>query len=134
MRRRTIAVISVLSAGLAAAAVLFVPVLWLQLDETAVPPVSDLPALPAGVTIASDEVMCGSGGCWHQLTLSGPENQSAEELVAGVGDALGLPVSTSGQPQEACHARGLLDRRRVCTGAGVMRNEVSVYLLYERFV
>ncbi len=94
--------------------VLFVlPVLSLAFDEGAVPAASDAPPLPAGVTVEAEEVMCGSAGCWRELTLSGLRDMSAEQLAARLGaDGTG----------EVCRARSLVDRRVVCTwvveGAG----------------
>jgi hypothetical protein len=38
--------------------VLVAPVLWLQIDEAGVPPVSDA-RLPAGVTVRHEEIQCG---------------------------------------------------------------------------
>ncbi|SDY64611.1 hypothetical protein SAMN05660209_03377 [Geodermatophilus africanus] len=53
---------------------LAVPVLWTQwlaIAEGAVPPSTDV-ALLAGVVVAHEDVGCGSGGCWRELTLRGP--------------------------------------------------------------
>jgi hypothetical protein len=100
---------------------LVAPVLWLAVDEGAVPASSDAPALPAGVTVAHEEVMCGSGGCWRELTLNGPDGQAPAELAA----ILGLP-------HETCSARSLLDRRRVCSGVTVIGEKVLVYVQFDR--
>lgn len=97
------------------------PVVMLELDDGwAIPSSSDAPDLPAGVTIASDERRCGSGGCWRELTLRGAEHQTPEELAA-----------TLDMPEEVCRARSLLDRRRVCTGV-IAGDHVRVYLQFER--
>ncbi|WP_147264093.1 hypothetical protein [Desertihabitans brevis] len=132
MRRTTIAVLSACAVGLAAAVA--APVLWLQVDEMAVPPAAELAPLPAGVTVVADEVQCASGGCWRELTVDGSEGGSEAELAAGVGAALGLPTGIDGEPGESCHARSWLDLRRVCTGVGVRRGDVYVYLQYERLL
>lgn len=97
------------------------PVLWLTIDEAAVPPASDAPSLPDGVRAADQEVNCASGGCWREWRLSGPQTQSA----AGVRDSLGIS-------HEDCAPRGLLDRREVCTWLNVVDGEVRLYLQFKR--
>jgi hypothetical protein len=102
-------------------AVLAAPVLWLAVDEGAVPEAADAPALPPGVSVTRDEVLCGSGGCWRELTLRGTDGQRAVDVAASVGPS-----------DETCRARGLLDRRRVCSGVRVVGNEVRLYLQFDR--
>lgn len=98
------------------------PVVLIEIDDGwAIPPSTDVPDLPAGVTIASDERQCGSGGCWRELTVRGPEHRTAEDVAASLGI-----------PEETCRARSLLDRRRVCTGVTVAGDDVRIYLLFER--
>jgi hypothetical protein len=97
------------------------PVLWLTVDEAAVPPASDAPPLPDGVRAADQQVTCGSGGCWREWTLSGPSSQSETELL----DSLDLSV-------ESCAARSLLDRREVCTWLDVVDGDVRLYLQFDR--
>jgi hypothetical protein len=106
---------------LSASLVLGGPVLWLQVDEGAIPPSSDVPSLPAGVSINSGEVLCGSGGCYRRLTLSGPAGQSPEELAASIG-----------LPHQVCHARSLLDRRRVCSHLDVAPEDVFLVVQFDR--
>lgn len=101
--------------------VLVLPVLWLQVDEGAVPGASDVPALPAGVAVAHEDVQCGSSGCWRELRLSGPEGRSPAEIAASVGLS-----------HERCAARSLLDRRRICTGVTVVGEQVRLYVRYDR--
>ncbi len=108
----------VAGATAALAAGLFAPVLLINIDEMAVPPASEL---PDGLAVESEELGCGSGGCWRDFRVRPPEGQSAEELAAELG--LG---------RDSCAARSLLDRRRVCTGGNVLGDQVRVYLLYER--
>ncbi len=96
---------------------LVVPVLWVNLDEAAIPPAS---AIPEGVTVVTDGRGCGSGGCWRDLRLRPDEGQSADELAA-----LGLE-------RERCTALSWLDRRRVCTGGDVVGDEVRLYQQYDR--
>jgi hypothetical protein len=107
--------------GVAVAAVLAAPVVSLSLDEAAVPPSSAAPPLPAGVTVANDELRCGSGGCFHELTLTGPPEDSPADLAASVGP-----------PGETCRARSLLDRRQVCTGVDVFGTRVVLHVRYDR--
>jgi len=96
-------------------------VVTLALDEAAVPPSSEAPPLPPGVTVLDDELRCGSGGCHHALTLAGPPEQSAAELAASVGP-----------PGESCRVRSLLDRRRVCSGVEAHGEAVVLYVRYDR--
>jgi hypothetical protein len=121
--RRTLVAVGALVAGLALAFVVFVatPLLWLTVDETAVPSLDDMPPLPVGVAVAQQEVHCGSGGCWREVTLTGPANQSPPQLAASVGPA-----------REICRARGLLDRREVCRGVQVSGEKVRLYLQFHR--
>lgn len=101
---------------------LFGPVVMIEIgDGAAIPPSSDGPDLPAGVDVASDERQCGSGGCWRELTLRGPEHQTAEELAASLDLA-----------EESCRTRSLLDRRRVCTGVTIAGDEVRIYVQFDR--
>lgn len=104
-----------------AGAVLVGRVVMVEIDDGwAIPPSSDAPDLPAGVTITRDERQCASGGCWRELTLRGSEHQTPEEL------AVALEM-----PEEVCRARSLLDRRRVCTGVTV-GDQVRIYLQFDR--
>lgn len=77
------------------------PVLWVELDEAGIPPV---PTFPDGVEIVDEDMGCGSGGCWRELTLSRPEHDR-DALRAAVGlDAEG----------RRCDAMSFLDRRVRC--------------------
>lgn len=97
------------------------PVVMIELDDGwAIPPSSDAPDLPAGVTVAAEERQCGSGGCWRELTLQGPDDQTPQEIAA----SLDLP-------EEVCRARSVLDRRRVCAGV-ITGDHVRVYLQFDR--
>lgn len=97
------------------------PVVSLALDEGAVPPSSDAPSLPVGVRVVDEEVLCGSGGCYRELRLRGPEGQPPDELAASVG-----------LQEEACAPRSLLDRRRVCSGVHVVGDDVVLYVQFDR--
>jgi hypothetical protein len=120
MRWRTagkvVAVLAVLTALYA-----YGPAILLAMEEGQVPPASDVPALPDGVTAAREDVPCGTGGCWRALTLRGPDGQSPAELAASLGFS----------PEE-CHARGLLDRRRVCIGVEVVGETVTLHVRFDR--
>lgn len=117
--RRLLALFAVLIA--VAGAAMLVPVVMIEIgDGNAIPPSSDAPDLPADVSIESDERQCGSGGCWRELTLHGPEHQTAEELAASLD-----------MPEESCEARSLLDRRRVCTGV-TAGDQVRIYMQFDR--
>ena len=96
----------ILAPAILLALVLVTPVLWLGIDEGGVPS-SYVPPLPAGVTVEREEVLCGSGGCWRQLELSGPVADPEPLLPQGVG-----------VQHEVCRPLGLLDRRQVCSHLG----------------
>jgi hypothetical protein len=101
--------------------VLVWPVVSLALDEGAVPSPSDAPPLPPGVTVAQEELRCGSGGCYHELRLRVPRGESPADVAASLG-----------APDETCRRRNLLDRRRVCSGAAVAGRSVVLYVRYDR--
>lgn len=112
--------------ALAAIAVvaLALPPLSLAVDEMAMPPASALPALPEGARVTGEEMGCGSGGCWLELTVDAPRGMSDEELKAEV-----LPDG------EECAFRGVLDLRRVCAGAiDIETNPAQFFVRYERWV
>ena len=103
---RTRTVVKLVIGGLVlVGAVLAAPKLWLAVDESAVPPSSTFPDLPDGARVTTVDMGCGSGGCWHELTVRAPDGATGAELVAAV-----LPDGPE------CVARSLIDRRRVCTG------------------
>lgn len=123
MRWRTAAVWAAAVAlllGLVAVA-LAAPVVWLALDESAVPPSSDLPSLPEGVSADHQGVQCGSGGCSREWTLSGMSSTTSDELA----DSLGVPG-------DGCAARSLLDRREVCSSVLSVGGETRLYLEFNR--
>lgn len=97
--------------------------LLLLVDEGAVPPVGDRPALPDGVVVDDHELACGSGGCAHQWTVVGPADWSADEVAA----SLGLEVGT-----DRCEVRSLLDRRRVCSALSVVGDELRLFVRFDR--
>ena len=103
--------------GLALAA----PVVALEVDESAVPPSRAAPDLPPGVTVAGEEVQCGSGGCWRDLRLHGPADRTPAELLADVGLA-----------DWTCGAVGLLDRRTVCSQAHLRGEDVVLVVVWDR--
>jgi hypothetical protein len=101
--------------------VLTAPVVWLSIDETAVPPASDAPELRDEVTATSLGVSCGSGGCWRAWALTASPSQSGRDLA----DSIDVP-------EESCAARSVLDRRKVCTWVEVVRGEARLFLGFER--
>jgi hypothetical protein len=112
--------------ALAAVAVvaLALPPLSLAVDESAMPPASSLPALPEGARVTGEDMGCGSGGCWRELTVDAPLGMSDEELKAEV-----FPDG------EECAFLGLLDLRRACAGVIDVESEtVRFYVQYERWV
>jgi hypothetical protein len=97
------------------------PVVWLTIDETAVPPASDAPPLPQGVTATYQGVSCASGGCWREWTVSGPRSWSGTELA----DRLDMPT-------ERCATRSLLDRREVCTSLELINGQAHLFVQFTR--
>lgn len=107
--------------GLIGAGLLAAPVMWLHVDDAAVPPEPDL---PADVTVLSRDVVCGSNSCHRELVLVGSAGQSGLELVS----ALGLQVGS-----QDCRPRSLIDRRSACRYVGsVDGNEVHLGAYYDR--
>lgn len=104
MRRRTAVLLAALAAA-AAAVALAVPVLWLEVDESAVPPATAVRPLPDGAQVTSTGKGCGSGGCWLELDVEAPAGMSGDELATAV-----VPEG------DACSVRSAVDLRRVCTG------------------
>ncbi|MFI8633624.1 hypothetical protein ACIGEP_13610 [Microbacterium sp. NPDC077663] len=84
--RRTIVLIVSLSLVAAAILAYGLRVAWLMVlaDEGDVPPASAL-ALPTTVTVSSETIGCGSGGCSRTLTLTPTDGTSAEELADDLG-------------------------------------------------
>ena len=94
------------------------PTLWVTLDEMGLPPAPDV---TEGLVVTSDEMGCGSGGCWRELTVRPPAGQSPEDFIAA-----------SGLGSWTCGARTWFDRRPVCTEARVDDGSVAVHLQYDR--
>jgi len=114
----------VVALAVAAALGLSLPLLLLALDESAMPPASSLPALPDGARVTAEDMGCGSGGCWLELTVDAPAGMSGEALAA----------ETLADGEE-CAFRGVLDLRRVCAGViGVEVEAARFYVQYERWV
>ncbi len=121
-RTRTVVALACLVA--AAGAALAAPVLWLELDEAAVPPASALHGLPDGAAVTGEDQGCGSGGCWLEVTVDAPDGASGADLA----DA----VAPDG---EVCGVRSVVDLRRVCTwvvDAGASTTTFGVG--YQRFL
>lgn len=111
----------VIAFGIVAAVLLAAPVIWVHINDAAVPPG---PKVPADVTVLSRDVFCGSGGCYRELVLVGSTGQSGLDLVA----ALELQVGS-----EECRPRSLIDRRSACRYVeGVDGDEVRLTTYYDR--
>ncbi|GJF27653.1 hypothetical protein KNE206_03530 [Kitasatospora sp. NE20-6] len=83
-----------------------------------VPPAAAVPSLPPGFTLGEQTAGCGSGDCWREMSVAGPEGMPSEEVVR----RLGLP-------DDHCHANGwLLDRRPLCTRAEVNGGSIRLYV------
>ena len=58
--------------------------LWLLAmgnELTDLPPRSRTPDLPSGATIVAEDMDCGSGGCWREITVAPAAGQSPEDLA-----------------------------------------------------
>lgn len=88
------------------------------------PPASSLPTLPDGARVTGEDMGCGSGGCWLELTVDAPAGMLGEELASQVvGDGT------------TCAFQGLLDLRRVCSWAmDVEAGSAQFNVQYERWV
>jgi hypothetical protein len=121
LRTRSV-VRGVLALAAVAVVALALPPLSLAVDEIAMPPASSLPTLPEGARVTGEDMGCGSGGCWRELTVDAPHGMSGTELAAE------MPSGT------VCSFQGVFDLRRVCSW--VMETEagsVQVNLQYERW-
>ncbi|MEW2013140.1 MULTISPECIES: hypothetical protein [Microbacterium] len=84
--RRTVVLIVTLSLIAAAILAYGLRVAWLMVlaDEGDVPPASAF-TLPADVTVSSDTIGCGSGGCSRTLTLTLADGTTPEALADELG-------------------------------------------------
>lgn len=72
--------------------------------EASVPPRSDLPELPDGLSIVNETEGCGSGSCYREFDIEGHRGESPEAILDR------LPS------EEECSAHTLIDRRPLCVG------------------
>lgn len=93
------------------------PTLWVTFDEMGLPSADHV---TDGLVVTSDEMGCGTRGCWRTLTVQPPEGQSPEQLIA------------AWDVKEGCAAQSWIDRRPVCTGYSVQGDAVRVSLEYKR--
>lgn len=95
-------------------------VLWVRLDEAAVPGTSAFPDLPTELVVGEPELQCASGGCWRELEVQAGTAARAQQLATD----LGLET-------EQCGAWNPLIWRRTCTGAHVAGTAVRIYAQYD---
>lgn len=93
--RRRRGLVIVLAVVVAVAAVFYVgrlTLLAIGADEGDVPPLSSIPAVPAGATVLSETKECASGGCWWKVVVEPPPGVTATDLASemGIGDMLHL--------------------------------------------
>ncbi|MGW2302000.1 hypothetical protein [Streptomyces sp. NPDC001809] len=85
-------------------------------DGSEAAPAKALPSLPPGVSMVSEGISCGSGGCWRVATVTSSD-LSRPEIIR----ELGLQ-------QERCRSHGwLLDWRDLCVGARDNGRNVTIY-------
>ncbi|MEU8763929.1 hypothetical protein [Streptomyces sp. NPDC048659] len=81
------------------------------------PPSKALPTMPPGISMTSEGIGCGSGGCWRLATVASEDGLSRPEIIR-----------TLGLQRERCRANGwLLDWRDVCVGARDNGENVTIY-------
>ncbi|TLK56349.1 hypothetical protein [Glutamicibacter sp. V16R2B1] len=95
-------------------------VLWVRLDEAAVPGTSAFPDLPTELIVGEPELQCASGGCWRELEVQAGTAARARQLATD----LGLET-------EQCGAWNPLIWRRTCIGAHVAGTAVRIYAQYD---
>lgn len=119
--RRTLFWILRTLAGLGVLLLIWVAaVLWVRLDEAAVPSTSAFPDLPAELVVGEPELQCASGGCWRELEVQAGTAARARQLATD----LGLET-------EQCGAWNPLIWRRTCIGAHVAGTAVRIYAQYD---
>ncbi|MCP2264270.1 hypothetical protein ACFQHV_17880 [Promicromonospora thailandica] len=103
---------------------LALPPLFLLVDEIAVPPASALPALPDGARVLGQQLGCGSGGCWQEVTVAAPEGMSGDELAEQV-----LPEGRTSA------FRSIVDLRRVSSGViDADAESARFFVQYDRWI
>ncbi|WP_421015438.1 hypothetical protein [Glutamicibacter creatinolyticus] len=95
-------------------------VLWVRLDEAAVPGTSAFPDQPTELVVGEPELQCASGGCWRELEVQAGTAARARQLATD----LGLET-------EQCGAWNPLIWRRTCIGAHVAGTAVRIYAQYD---
>ncbi|WP_069385925.1 hypothetical protein [Cellulosimicrobium cellulans] len=113
---RTRLIVGLLIGTAAIMAVLFVPVVTVELDETAVPTAAQA-RLPESITIASSGVDCASGGCWLDLAVAPDGATALDELLAMDG---------------RCEPVSVLDRRVVCADVDTNQDDVVIHVSFRR--
>lgn len=92
-----------------------------RLDGGTPPAPSALPPIPAGAILLEQGMDCGSGGCWQQMRVRAQAGESGAALAARmeVGDT------------ERCDGWSWRTVQRVCVGASIGDDEVTVYARHQ---
>ena len=90
------------------------------IDDGRTPPESAFPAVPPNAVIESNEVKCGSGGCWREMVIEA-DSVSAYEIITKMDLA-----------EERCGSRNILTMSRVCIGADYL-TQAKVLQIYMRY-
>lgn len=98
--------------------VLLVPIVAVELDESATPTAAQA-RLPRSLAITSSEVGCGSGGCWLDVAV---------DTRATTGPAIDDLLALDGR----CEPVSALDRRSVCTDVEADEGDVVVHISFRR--
>ncbi|GIF45159.1 hypothetical protein BC793_1723 [Actinoplanes xinjiangensis] len=85
LRRRTKYTLVIVSIAVGVLACLWVMrFLWLLTmgnELIILPSRSRIPDLPSGAAIVAEDMGCGSGGCWREITVAPAAGQSPEDLA-----------------------------------------------------
>ncbi|GAA0687731.1 hypothetical protein GCM10010193_47100 [Kitasatospora atroaurantiaca] len=91
----------------------------LMLAEPSEPPSArDVPKLPPGLTVVSQNSGCGTSNCYRTLVIGSTTGLSPDGIVHALG-----------RPHETCRPNGwLLDRRDLCIGVTASDERVVLYV------
>lgn len=92
-----------------------------RLDGGTPPAPSALLPVPAGATLLERGVDCGSGGCWQEMRVRAGAGESGAQLAAR------MEVSDI----ERCDGWSWRTLQRVCVGASIGADEVTVYARHQ---
>ncbi|GAA1538119.1 hypothetical protein [Nocardioides humi] len=111
MGRRILLVVGLAGTLLAVALVVLVMNVTFYLAAS-VPPRSDLPDLPPGLSLTDEDDGCGSGSCYREFTVVGAPGESASSIHARL------------RSGEGCSRHSLFDWRPLCVEYRIQGKQV----------